>query len=109
MEAGMTTAKPKDSDGHPDTEPTALREQIEQLTAAIERAAKAEGADAVKAASEAARDIAARVTALVDEFAAKAGAGERRKQLEASIREQPLIAVALAAAAGFILASLLRR
>ena len=104
----MSAAKTKDADGSA-TERAALREQIEQLTAAIERAAKAEGADAVKAAGEAAREVAARVTALVDEFAGKASVGERRKQLEASIREQPLVAVSLAAAAGFILAALLRR
>ena len=95
-------------------EPLALREQIERLTAAIERAAKAEGAEAVKAAGQAAREIAARAAMLMDELAGKAeaaqtAAGEGRKQLEDTIREKPLIAVALAAVAGFLIASLLRR
>jgi ElaB/YqjD/DUF883 family membrane-anchored ribosome-binding protein len=97
----MTTTKAK--------EPPALREQIEELTAAIERAARAEGAEAVRAAGDAARDIAGRVSALVDELAGKAAASESRRQLERSIREQPRVAVSLAAAAGFILATLLRR
>jgi ElaB/YqjD/DUF883 family membrane-anchored ribosome-binding protein len=92
----------------------ALREQIERLTAAIERAAKAEGAEAVKAAGQAAREIAARAAMLMDELASKAeaaqtAAGEGRKQLEDTIREKPPIAVALAAVAGFLIASLLRR
>ena len=52
--------------------------------------------------------------ALMDELAgkaevAKAAAGEGRKKLESSIREQPLIAVSIAALAGFPLAALLRR
>jgi len=110
----MTAHKAKDTYGYLGTESATLREQIEELTAAIERAAKAEGADAVKAAGEAAREIADRVAALVDEFAdqagaAKAAADKGRKQLEGAIREQPLVAVSVAALAGFLLAALLRR
>jgi ElaB/YqjD/DUF883 family membrane-anchored ribosome-binding protein len=110
----MATGKAKDTYGYLGTESMALREQIERLTAAIEKAAKAEGSDAVKAAGEAAREVAARAAMLVDELAgkaevAKAAAGKGRKQLESSIREQPLIAVSIAALAGFLLAALLRR
>ena len=110
----MTPRKAKDTYGYLGTEPMALREQIQQLTAAIEQAAKAEGTEAVKADGEAAREIAARAASLLDELAgkaeiAKSAAGEGRKQLEGTIREQPLVAVSLAALAGFLLASLLRR
>ncbi len=110
----MTTSRTKDTYGYLGTESVALREQIERLTAAIEKAAKAEGADALSAAGEAAREIAARAATLVDELAgkaeaAKAAVGDGRKQLEGSIREQPLMAVAIAALAGFLLATLVRR
>jgi hypothetical protein len=110
----MTTCKAKDTYGYLGTETMALGEQIEQLTAAIQYAAKAEGAEALKAANEAARQIAARAATLVDELAAAAqvageAASEGRNRLEATIRKQPLIAVALAAIAGVLLASLARR
>jgi ElaB/YqjD/DUF883 family membrane-anchored ribosome-binding protein len=113
-EGDMATAKPKDTYGYLGTETVALREQIERLNAALEKAAKAEGTDAMTAASEAAREIAARAATLVDELAAKAQAAgtamdEGRKQLEVAIREKPLTAVSVAALAGFVLAALLRR
>jgi len=110
----MTTCKAKDTYGYLGTESMALREQVERLTAAIEQAAKAEGAEAMKVAGDAARDIADRAATLMDELGAKAKAaetamGEGRKQLEGTIREKPLTAVSLAAVAGFLLATLLRR
>lgn len=110
----MATGKAKDTYGYLGTETVALREQMERLTAALEKASKAEGTDAMKAASEAAREIAARAATLVDELAGKAQAAgtavdEGRKQLEATIREKPLTAVSLAAVAGFLFAALLRR
>ena len=110
----MTTCKVKDTYGYLGTESTALRDQVEKLTVAIEQAAKAEGAEAMKVAGDAARDVAARAATVVDELSTKAKAaetamGEGRKQLEGTIREKPLTAVSLAAVAGFLLATLLRR
>jgi ElaB/YqjD/DUF883 family membrane-anchored ribosome-binding protein len=110
----MTNCKAKDTYGYLGTESMALRDQVERLTAALEQAAKAGGGEAIKAAGDAARDIAARAAALVDEFAAKAktaetAVGEGRRQIEGTIRERPLAAVTLAAVAGFLLATLLRR
>jgi ElaB/YqjD/DUF883 family membrane-anchored ribosome-binding protein len=114
MEAGMTTCKTKDTYGYLGTESVALREELERLAAAIERVAKSEGAEAMKAAGETAREILARATTMVDGLAgkadaAKAMAGEGRAQLEGAIRDKPLAAVAIAALAGFVLAALVRR
>ncbi len=50
----------KDTFGYLGTEPMALREQLDQLSTALQELAKAEGAEAIKAASEAARRIAER-------------------------------------------------
>ena len=100
----------KDASGSP----TALDEQLDQLSAALRDVAKAEGAEAIKAASDAARRIAERTSAIAEELADKAdavtaAAGKGRGQLEQAIRDQPLAAVSLAAAAGFLLALLVRR
>jgi ElaB/YqjD/DUF883 family membrane-anchored ribosome-binding protein len=109
MEACMTASKTKDTYGQLGTESVALREELERLAAAIERAAKSEGAEAMKTAGEAAREILARATTMVDGIAGKAVAGEGRAQLEAAIRDKPLVAVSVAALAGFLLAALVRR
>jgi ElaB/YqjD/DUF883 family membrane-anchored ribosome-binding protein len=109
MEACMSASKTKDTNGHLGTESVALREELERLAAAIERAAKSEGAEAMKAAGEAAREILARATTMVDGIAGKAVAGEGRAQLESAIRDKPLVAVSVAALAGFLLAALVRR
>jgi ElaB/YqjD/DUF883 family membrane-anchored ribosome-binding protein len=108
MEACMA-ARTKDTHGNLGAESAALREELERLAASIERAAKSEGAEAMKAASEAARDILARATTMVDGIAGKAMAGEGREKLEAAIRDKPLAAVSIAALAGFLLAALIRR
>jgi ElaB/YqjD/DUF883 family membrane-anchored ribosome-binding protein len=110
----MSKAKEKDLYGYLGAESLALREQIERLTAAIEQAAKTEGADAVKAAAEAAREILERGRVALDELsgkaeAAKAVSAEGRQQLESLIRDKPLAAVSMAAAAGFLFALLVRR
>jgi ElaB/YqjD/DUF883 family membrane-anchored ribosome-binding protein len=86
---------------------TALHEQLDQLTAALRDVAKAEGAEAIKATSDAARRIAEELAERAE--AAAAAAGKGRGQLEQAIRDQPLAAVALAAVAGFLLAVLVRR
>jgi ElaB/YqjD/DUF883 family membrane-anchored ribosome-binding protein len=108
MEACMA-ARTKDTHGDLGAESAALREELERLAASIERAAKSEGAEAMKAASEAAREILARATTMVDGIAGKAMAGEGREKLEAAIRDKPLVAVSIAALAGFLLAALVRR
>jgi len=109
----MAARKTKDPDGSLGTESAALREELERLAAAIEQAAKSEGAEALKEAGETAREILARATTMVDEFAGKTDAAkamaEGRLQLEAAIRDKPLAAVAIAALAGFVLAALVRR
>jgi ElaB/YqjD/DUF883 family membrane-anchored ribosome-binding protein len=92
----------------------ALHEQLDQLSATLRDIAKAEGAEAIEAASDAARRIAERANAIVEELAGKAdvvtdAAAKGRGQLEQAIRDQPLAAVGLAAAAGFLLALLVRR
>lgn len=108
------TTKPKDTYGYLGTESMELREELERLAAALERAAKSESAEAIKAAGEAAREILARATTMMNGLAgkadaAKAMAGEGRAQLETAIRDKPLLAVSLAAVAGFLLAVLVRR
>ena len=50
----------KDTFGYLGTEPMALREQLEQLSAALQEMAKAEGAEAVKAAASRATHCRAR-------------------------------------------------
>jgi ElaB/YqjD/DUF883 family membrane-anchored ribosome-binding protein len=104
----------KDTFGYLGTEPVALREQIDQLSAALQDLAKAEGAEAIKVAHEAARRIAERAGMLAEELAGKADAlsaatAKGRGKVETAIREQPLAAVALATAAGFLIALLVRR
>ena len=93
---------------------TALKDLLKEFTATLEQAAVSEGADAAKAVGEKARDILARANVLVDEIAENAGkariaAAEGRGHLEDTIRKQPLLAIGIAAAAGFLLASLRRR
>ena len=63
----------------------ALREQLEALVGTLEKLARTEGNEALKAALR--------------------GSGT----LEKAVREQPLAALGLAAAAGFLLALLVRR
>jgi ElaB/YqjD/DUF883 family membrane-anchored ribosome-binding protein len=104
----------KDTFGYLGTESMALREQLDQLSTALQELAKAEGAEAIKAASDAARRVADRAGEIADELAGKAdavtaAAAKGRAQVEDAIREQPLMAVSLAAAAGFLLVLLVRR
>lgn len=104
----------KDTFGYLGTEPVALKEQLEQLATVLQDLAKAEGAEAIKAAGEAARRIAEQANAIARELGDKAdtigaAAAKGRSQAEEAIRQQPLVAVSLAAAAGFLLALLVRR
>ena len=104
----------KDTFGYLGTESLALRAELERLTTALEEMARAEGAEAVKAARDAARQIAGQATKLADELgstahAATAAATQGRNQLEGAIRDKPWLAVSIAAVAGFLLAALVRR
>jgi ElaB/YqjD/DUF883 family membrane-anchored ribosome-binding protein len=90
------TTKPSDIHDDLGTGGTALKAELERLAKTIEQAAKGEGAEAMKAAAETARRLAESV-------------GKGQAQLESAIREKPLAAVALAGAAGFLLALLVRR
>lgn len=113
MEATMSKSA-KDTFGYLGTEPAALRDQLRELTAALEELAKAEGAAAVKASAEAVHEIAGKASELADKFAdaghvAAAAAGRGRGELETAIRDKPWVAVSLAAVAGFLLATLVRR
>ena len=104
----------KDTFGYLGTESLALRAELERLTAALEDMAKAEGAEAAKAARDVARQIAGQATKLADQLAgtaqsATAAATEGRNRLEGAIRDKPWTAVSVAAMAGFLLASLVRR
>jgi ElaB/YqjD/DUF883 family membrane-anchored ribosome-binding protein len=91
-----------------------VREALDQLAAALEEMAKAEGADALKTARETAGRLAREAEALVDDFSAKAhgakaAVGQHGEALEELIRERPWVAVSLAAGAGFLLGMLVRR
>lgn len=104
----------KDTFGYLGTEPVALKEQLDQLAAALQDLAKAEGTEAIKAAGEAARRIGEQANAIAQELGDKADAvgvvaAKSRGHAEEVIRKQPLMAISLAAAAGFLLAMLVRR
>jgi hypothetical protein len=92
----VTAAKPKDTYGFLGTEDGTLRGELERLAGMIEQAAKGEGAEAMKAAADAARRLADQ-------------AGKGQAELEQLIRQKPLTAVAIAGVTGFLLALLVRR
>lgn len=104
----------KDTFGYLGTEPMAVKEQLDRLATALQDLAKVEGAEAVRAASEAARRVAEQANTIAQELGDKANAvglaaAKGRSEAEEAIRRQPLVAVSLAAAAGFLLALLVRR
>ena len=104
----------KDTFGYLGAEHMALREQLEQISTALQDLAKAEGAEAIKAAGDAVRRIADHAGEIADKLASQADAAgaaatKGRVQVEDAIRKEPLLAVSLAAAAGFVLALLVRR
>jgi ElaB/YqjD/DUF883 family membrane-anchored ribosome-binding protein len=95
-------------------ESAALREQLEKLAGVLEQATKTEGGEAMKTVSNKARGLLSRATAVVDDVIECADKGvsiavEGRGHLEDKVRRQPLLALAIAATAGFLLASLRRR
>ena len=93
---------------------SALKEHLEQLAVAIEQVATTEATEVTKAFSAKARDILSRATPLVDELARDAGkakiaATDVCDHIEDKIRKQPFLAIGIAAAVGFLVASLRRR
>ena len=104
----------QDAYRHLAAESAALKEQLAQLAVVLEQATKTEGAEAMKTVTNKARDLLSRTTVLVDEVVKCADKGvsvavEGREHLEDKVRRQPLLALAIAAAAGFLVASLRRR
>lgn len=93
---------------------TEFKARLKDLAAVLERMVAAESADALKAGCEEARKLLADADKSIEDIShktdeMKAAAIAGRSHLEDRIREQPLFAVGLAAAAGFLLASLLQR
>ncbi|SKA09390.1 Membrane-anchored ribosome-binding protein, inhibits growth in stationary phase, ElaB/YqjD/DUF883 family [Enhydrobacter aerosaccus] len=91
-----------------------FKDRLKELAAVLERMVAAESADALKAGCDEARKLLAEADAAVEDLsrrtdAMKAAALAGRSHLEERIRAQPLFAVGIAAAAGFLLASLLQR
>jgi|GEM_PF-709091 len=110
----MTNCASKDRFGYLGTEAAALREHLDQVSAAIARAAQSEGTEAATAAAEAARELLARAAMLADEWVDKAkGAAKAvdagQEGLADFVRRKPIASLGLAATAGFVLALLVRR
>ena len=99
----MTESDRKDTFGYLGNEDMTAKELLRCLAASLEQMAKSEGAEAVELARSKARELMAKLEPLIAESA------NARSHLEESIRKQPLLAIALAAAAGFLLASFRRR
>lgn len=104
----------QDAYRHLAAESAALKEQLEKFAVVLEQATKTEGAEAMKAVSNKTRGLLSRATVVVDEVIKCADKGvsvavEGRGHLEDKVRRQPLLALATAATAGFLLASLRRR
>ena len=102
----------KDTYGYLGVEPGVLREELEKLAATLEAMVRAESKEALQNADEAARGLLAKARALAERLVvdrAKTVAMDGRKEIEQSIRERPLTALACAAAAGLLLGVLLVR
>jgi ElaB/YqjD/DUF883 family membrane-anchored ribosome-binding protein len=136
MEDDMS-ARGKGEQDYLEAEAKALGEHLEKLVAAIKGAAQdkveqagdvgekiGEGVDdgaddgadrardAIARIGAAAQDLAERAAGLADEVLGKVrrvrdSAADSRHQLEDAVRERPLMSLALAALAGFVLASML--
>ncbi len=86
----------------------AFKEPLRKLALALEKIAETDGVS--ERVRDEARKLLNEADALVEHLGdAKAAAIAGRSSLEHSIRAQPWFAVGLAAAAGFLVASLLRR
>jgi ElaB/YqjD/DUF883 family membrane-anchored ribosome-binding protein len=110
----MTNCASRDRFGYLGAEAAALREHIDQASAAIARAAQNEGTEAATAAAEAARELLARAAMLADEWVDRAKVAAKAVDagqygLADIVRRKPLASLGVATAAGFVLALLLRR
>ena len=99
----MAHSDRKDTLGYLGTEDMTAQELLRCLAVSLEQMAKGDGAEAIELARSKARELLAKLEPLIAESA------NARSHLEASVRKQPLLAIALAAAAGFLLASFRRR
>jgi ElaB/YqjD/DUF883 family membrane-anchored ribosome-binding protein len=99
----MADGARKDTFGYLGCEEMAPAQLLRGLAAALEQLAKSEGHEAVELAHRKARELLDKLEPLIAQSSAA------RIQLEDKVRQQPLLAIGLAAAAGFLLASLRRR
>ena len=99
----MADSDRKDTFGYLGNEDMTAKELLRCLAASLEQMAKSEGAEAVERARRKARDLLGKLEPLIAE------SGDARSKLQEAVRRQPLLAIALAAAAGFLLASFRRR
>jgi ElaB/YqjD/DUF883 family membrane-anchored ribosome-binding protein len=86
--------------GHEDTTP---KELLRCLAGVLEQIIKSEGAEGLELARGKARELLGKLEPLI------AQSTTARTHLEEAVRQRPLLAVVLATAAGFMLASLRRR
>lgn len=108
------------------SEVAALKKQLVQLASTIEASAKSEGGDAVRAVGDRARDFLQQATTFVEGFGRdvrdvasdsahaavdriRTTAHDGSERLEATIRERPLTAVAVALGVGCLVSLLLHR
>jgi ElaB/YqjD/DUF883 family membrane-anchored ribosome-binding protein len=85
-----------------DGEDMTAKQLLRDLVTALEHLAKSEGAEAIERAHSKARELLAKLEPLI------ARSATARTNLEEKVRQQPLLAIGLATAAGFLLASLRR-
>ena len=88
--------------------------ELDRMVTSIEKSASANHGEAMRAAIAAAEGALAKAAARITGLAtrvdlAKATVEQGRAEVERAIRDKPLPAVAIAAAAGFLLALLVRR
>jgi ElaB/YqjD/DUF883 family membrane-anchored ribosome-binding protein len=99
----MADSDRKDTFGYLGHENMSAKELLGCLAAALEHMAKSESSDAVELARSKAREVVSQLEPLIAQSATA------RSNLEEAVRRQPLLAIALAGAAGFLMASLRRR
>ena len=99
----MADSDCKDTYGYLGGEDMSPKELLRCLTAVFEQMAKSEGTEAVERARAKARELLGKLEPLI------AQSTTARTHLEEKVRQQPLLAIALAGAMGFLLASLRRR
>jgi hypothetical protein len=99
----MIDSDRKDTFGYLGNEDMTAKELLRCLAASLEQMAKSEGAEAAELARRKAQALLAKLEPLIAESA------NVRSTLEEQVRKQSLLAIALAAAAGFLVASFRRR